>query len=264
MYLLLSDETNKAPSKVARFFVYGGLILRIDQLSKLHNGIEAIRADKGYRAGDVLKFDTRSRPDHVGVKEATEAKKAVIQACRDIDAVFIAYMILHEIIKNQDPHQQIQWAADHVFSRYNIYLSGQNSNGICIIDNLPERGEFKFLSEKFQQGLSFSDGSKVKLDRIKLFASSCVAASHAMSAMDIVLGSFRYCVNSPQNINAAADIFSEVVELMWHQKDGDDYDVLEKGLILRPIFDHIRVKEYRNEYKVLLQRLNWLLFMRGK
>lgn len=264
MYILLSDETNRAPSREARFFAYGGLIIPVNQLSKLHNDVATARAANGYRPGDVLKFDTRSRPDHVSIEQSTEAKRATIKACRDVGATFIVYMILHEIMKNRDPRLQVQWAADHVFSRYNIFLSRHDSDGICVIDNLPEPGQFQFLSDKFQRGLHFPDESMVKLDRIRLFASSCVGASHAMSATDVVLGSFRYCINSPKNIEAAADMFSEVIELMWHDKEGNEYDVLEKGLILRPIFDRIRVKEYQREYKALIQKLNWLLYLRGK
>lgn len=52
--------------------------------------------------------------------------------------------------------------------------------------------------------------------------------------MDIVLGTFRCCVNNPSNVNAARVMMSSVLKLMWHEKIGDAHNVLEHGLIVKP------------------------------
>jgi len=259
MRILLTDETNRQPGRDAKFFVYGGLVLTTEALSTLHDEIEEIRRTAGYRASDELKFDTRSRPEHVTIKAATEAKRQVIERANQAGCVFIVHVILHDIIRNQDPDQHVQWAADYVIGRFNQYLSEENEDGICVVDNLPNRAEFRYLSEKFAHGLTLDTGTHVSLDRIKLFATTCVGASHANSVMDIVLGAFRYCINNPRYPEAAREMFGSVARMMWGRRVGDTIHVLGRGLILRPEIERIRSEQYRREYKELIEHLGRLL-----
>lgn len=259
MRILLTDETNRQPSRDVKFFVYGGLVLTTEALSTLHDEIEDIRRTAGYRTGDELKFDTRSRPEYVTIEAATEAKRQVIERARQAGCVFIVHIILHDIIRNQDPDQQVQWAADYVIGSYNQYLSEENEDGICVVDNLPNRAEFRYLSEKFANGLTLDTGTYVSLDRIKLFASTCIGASHANSVMDIVLGAFRYCINNPRNPEAAREMFGSVARMMWGRRVGNTIQVRGRGLILRPEIESIHVEQYRREYEELIEHLGHLL-----
>jgi len=214
MHILLTDETNRTPGKDAKFFIYGGLLFSLDKLDELDIEIERIRTSAGYRAGDEFKFDTRSRPSHVSSDKSTIAKRQVIDLCLRVGCKFIAHVILHEIIKNQDQEQQVQLAADHVISRYNQYLMESNSTGICIVDNLPGKYQFKYLSDKYSFGSAIFSEQIMRLDRIKLFAASCSNASNVSSAMDIVLGCFRYCINNPRNPKAAIIMMKNVMNLI--------------------------------------------------
>jgi len=258
MYFLLTDETNRFPSDAAPFFVYGGLVFPVDVLDALHSGIESIRKEVGYRAADQFKFDTRSRPDHISREDATDAKRMVLQLCLQLECKFIVHVILHDVIANQDGDQQLQWAADYVIGRFNQYLHEVGDEGICIVDNLPNRSEFRYLANKFTTGLTLDSGTRVQLDRIKLFASTCIGASHVASAMDIVLGSFRYCINDPANITAAAEMLRQVTVMMWNRKVDNKLFVRGRGLILRPKLSEIRVKEYRQKYEDLIDQLKEL------
>ncbi len=74
--------------------------------------------------------------------------------------------------------------------------------------------------------------------------------------MDIVLGSFRYCVNNPRNPDAAGDMMRQVLGLMWAAEDGN---AAERGLILRPKLKNIRVGVHRQQYDQLLEHLKRLL-----
>jgi len=259
MRILLADETNRRPGRDAKFFVYGGLVLTTEALSRLHAEIEVIRRTAGYRAGDELKFDTRSRPSYVPIEAATEAKRQVIESAKRVGSVFIAHVILHDIIVNQDADQQVQWAADYVIGRFNQYLAEEKEDGICVVDNLPNRAEFRYLSQKFAHGLTLDTGTHISLDRIKLFASTCVGASHANSVMDIVLGAFRYCMNNPRNPEAAREMFGSVASMMWGRRVGDAIQVRGRGLILRPQIANIRFERYRREYEALIEHLGNLL-----
>lgn len=261
MHILLTDETNQQPSSEAKFFVYGGLFFPVEKLTALHDGIESIRRSAGYRDEDELKFHTRSRPEQVSHDAATQAKREVLALCTDAGCRFIVHLILHDIIANQEQDQQVQWAADYVIGRFNEFLREENGHGICVVDNLPRRSEFRYLSDKFTRGLTLDNGSTIRLDRVKLLASTCIGASHAASAMDIVLGSFRYCINSPSNVEAAKEMLPKVMSMMWHKEVGDTRYVRNRGLIFRPNIVEIRVEEYRLEYEALLSQLKELSFV---
>lgn len=260
MYLLVTDETNRTATENIRFLVYGGLIVPFNQISAMDDTIRQIRATAGYRNTDEFKFDTRSRPDHVAIAASTEAKRATINLCRDLGCKFIAHIIHHNVIQNQNTSEQIHKAADYVIGRFHIYLIANNSDGICLMDNLPDRTEFSYMTNKFQTGLTLQNNEVVLLHRIKLFGSTCIGASHVNSAMDIVLGSFRYCINQPQNLNAAQEMLGSVVQLMWSGRNQDGTITIgDKGLILRPKLESIYSKSIRAEYDELLARLNGLL-----
>lgn len=256
MQLMITDETNKTPSYDAKFFAYGGLIFPIDHLHIIHEQMEIIRRDMGYKPGDELKFDSHSRPENVSFEKFTEAKKRVIDLCISLGCKFIVHIILHDIIKKQDPDEQVTKAADYVIGRFNKYLNEEvNDDGICIVDNLPNNTEFKYLIRKFSYGLEFYDGNNIRLDRIKLFASTRIGASHANSAMDIVLGCFRYAINNPKNVDAARDMLNNVSQMMWALEKGDTRYVRDRGLIIRPPLEGIRNKKYRLEYDQLINHL---------
>jgi hypothetical protein len=70
------------------------------------------------------------------------------------------------------------------------------------MDRLPKGSEFDYLSEKFTKGLSLPRGEAQALDRIVMFSSTCINASHVSSVMDIVLGTWRYCINQPKTTAA--------------------------------------------------------------
>ena len=259
MRILLTDETNREPGPTVKFFVYGGLILNADDLSPLDAGIAEIRRDLGYSPQDDLKFDTRCRPPCVSISTATEAKRRVIALCKELQAKFIAYVALHDIIKHADPDDQVLFATNTVIRQFNKYLRDVvHDDGICVVDVLPVKHSWKYLSEKFTLGLAYEE-RYVPVERIKMFCASCNNASHASSAMDIVLGTFRYCINDPANPQAASEMMANVVDLMWHERDGDTILAYERGLVMRPLVHKIKVDAYRNEYEHLIDHINELL-----
>lgn len=258
MYLMLTDETNNTPVGQIKFFVYGGLIIPLDQVEALTAKIKKIRQDAGYESGDVLKFDTNARPQHIDHQTCTKVKKRVIEACKKCGCRFIAYLILHDIAKSNDPRQLVTWAADHVIGRFNYFLTNADTTGICIIDSLPVDRQFQYLSDKFCNGLQL-EGKLLPLDRIQLFAATVINASHLSSAMDIVLGSFRYAINDPPNDAAAKDMMKNVARLMWYREHEGNKYIGERGIVFRPIRKNIRVSDYRQQYDDLEAYLQSLI-----
>lgn len=259
MYILLTDETNLLANPAAKFFVYGGLFFPIERLPELDRAIAVVRRDTGYKPGDELKFETNARPDHVTIEQARHAKEGVVQACLGIGAQFIAYVVLHKIARTRTQDELVSWGANTVIGKFNQYLDAQGEDGICAVDRLPINADHRYLSDKFSFGLVLQGGERVLLTRIKLLASTCINASHASSAMDIVLGTFRYCINNPANLDAAKQMMVNVTRLIWHVREGDRILAMERGLIFRPTLEHIVVEEYRKEYEALLAHINSLI-----
>lgn len=257
MYVLFTDETNRTHTEGATFFVYGGLIVELEKVPVLHEAIAAIRANNGYRPADCLKFDTNSRPAHITVAQATEAKRQVVAACVEQGCKFIAYVVHHQIARTKPIQEVVEWGANHVIGKFNYFLTVENSHGIVAMDRLPDGVEFGYLSQKFTDGLTFSDDQPVTLDRITLFSSTCINASHLCSAMDVVLGSWRYCINAPRNIDAAKEMMADITRLLWCRREGDTLHAAEKGLVFRP--KEIRAPQYKADYENLLAHINELI-----
>jgi hypothetical protein len=257
VHILFTDETNMPSDPKAKFFAYGGLIVPATALAELDRGIAKIRTEAGYGLTDELKFDTRSRPKHVTMEACTKAKQEVIQLCIKLGCRFIVYVVLHAIAKGTSQADMVRWGADHVIGKFNYYLGGINGYGIVAVDRLPKSSEYLYLSDKFTGGLVLQDGTHVALDRVKLFASTCINASHVSSAMDIVLGSFRYCINQPKNVEAAKVMMKDVTALVWCQRDGETIYAFERGLIFRP--KEVKVDAYKKEYDVLIGWINELI-----
>lgn len=257
MHLLLTDETNLNPSDKSRFFIYGGLIIPFESFEALDKEIAKIRLEAGYNEEDMLKFDTNTRPKHVTFQESTKAKRQVLETCQKLGCKFIAYVILHDIARKQSQDDLVLFGANHVIGRFNRFLEKSKSVGICLTDTLPVKAGNQYLIEKFTKGLKIEE-RQVKLNQIRLFGSTCIGASHVNSAIDIVLGTFRYCVNTPENIPATSYMMTAVANLMWGEKKNDVRYILETGLILRPILDKIKVASYKDEYTRLIKWLEKL------
>jgi hypothetical protein len=192
MYYLVTDETNLEPSNQSRFFIYGGLVLSVEQMVQVHEAIAAIRRRYGFDATDTLKFDTNSRPKHLGREDHKGAKNDVIKACHAAGVKFIAYMIHHNIAK---PEYKGEYALNSVLVPFNsVFLRDQDSYGVVVIDRLPDQAAaYAMLRKKFQEGLSVGSSEfPIALNRVIMYATTCNGASHISSAVDIVLGGLRW------------------------------------------------------------------------
>ena len=259
MYILLTDETNQRPSQDARFFVYGGVFFPIDVLADIDNRIENLRKQLGFLQADQLKFDTWSRPKQVEFAAWTQAKSTILDISRELGVKFVVNVIHHSIIKNQDIEQQSFWAADYVIGRFHQFLiNSANETGIVLIDNLPTNNQYKYLRDKFSIGLRLPKGRTLRLPQIKMYGTTCISASHANSIMDIVLGSFRYCINNPKNQDAARCMMGKVMDLLWHRRVGNHIVAEEMGLIIRPKPVDVWAL-YKPDYTNLISQINSLI-----
>lgn len=181
------------------------------------------------------------------------AKNAVIEACHTAGVKLIVYMIHHSILQ---PEWKAEYALNSVLVAFNgIFLRDQDDYGIVVIDRQPDQaGSYGMLKRKFLEGLSVGDsGFPGTLDRTVMFASICDGASHVSSAVDIVLGGFRWVVNEIDNPKVRATqrtIFTNVAQMMYGKEEDGRFKIRERGLILRP--KDIKVPKYQDDYDVLL------------
>jgi hypothetical protein len=256
-YLLFTDETNQQPSDASLFFIYGGVFVPIEKLTDLHNLVEKARSDNGYRPADEFKFSPSSRPQHVTYEQFKEAKRTVLLGCSNMGLKFSAYLTLHQIAQNRSLEELISWGANTIIAKFDSFLEEEKTTGGCIVDRLPFDGNYQFLQQKFQTGLTFPDGNTQRLKNVLLFTQSTIGASHAMSAIDIILGSFRYCVNERHRSIAPREILPMVVKMMWYKKFGDFVIIRDYGLIFRP--KKVQVQEYQKSYNDLVEHLTNLI-----
>jgi hypothetical protein len=253
MYLLFGDEADRDAGPRAKFFIYGGVIIPCDQAPGLAREIEALRLQHGFRAHDSLKFASSTRPSRMDAEVHKEAKRGVIAAAGARSVRFCASVVLHELARRKSSEERVKHGANTILGAFNWFLEEADDHGVCCLDRLPISDPYSYLREKFQTGLTFPSGQRRRLDRIMSFSTSCDGASHLASVADVVLGSFRYCVNEPENDGPGRAMMPPLVSMMWHRRRGNRVLVRERGLILRP--EEIRVPAYEAEYDRLVQRL---------
>jgi len=262
MYFLFTDETNKEPSGKAKFFIYGGVFVPTERMKELHDLVEGIRRKTGYKPEDELKFAPSTKPEQVSKDSFTKAKGDLLVGCSKLGIIFSAYLVHHYIARQRKTSDLVKYGANTIISVFDQFLEENNKYGVCILDRLPFEGDYAYLKEKFQIGLIFQRGRTKRLNRILAYAASCEGATHAISAIDIILGSFRYCVNEKEKDIVPKKMFPIISSMMWRKKIGDTLYLRERGLLFRPkIFD---VPEYKSSYDELTERFKTLLEPNGK
>jgi hypothetical protein len=146
------------------------------------------------------------------------------------------------------------FGANTILGKYNEYLTEKNNIGIALFDRMPVGNAYQYLKDKFQVGLELQNGGTRKLEKVIGFASTCDGASHLASLTDILVGSFRHCVNELDRDIANAAIFPTLIRVMWHREtDTGTKTLLEYGLTLRP--ETIEVEAHKKDYDDLRVRL---------
>lgn len=238
--------------------MYGGLIVPDEKISEIDEDIRRIRSENGYLNSDSLKFDTRTRPENVSIENFSAVKNSIVELAISKGCILLLYVVHHEIAKSRGLSTTIKWGADHIISKFHKFLEVKVEDGIVIVDRLSDTSEYGLFIEKFTTGLIYADKT-VPLNKIKLFASSCDNASHLSSLADIVIGSFRYCINDPANFSAAKNMMGKLVKLIWATREGEKLFPFEKGLTFRPIPDEVTTERYKQDYDILLDHINSLL-----
>jgi hypothetical protein len=161
------------------------------------------------------------------------------------------------VARNRPIEELIGWGANTVIAAFDRFLAEVKGQGTCVLDRLPFNTGFQYLRDTFQLGLGSKKAGLTPLKRVNLIATACEGASHGLSAADIVLGAFRYCVNERQKDKAPREMLPVIADMMWHRKSGNTVFLGERGLIFRP--REVRKAEYKADYDDLRSWLQALI-----
>jgi hypothetical protein len=253
MHVMLGDEADAEQGRGQKFFIYGAVFIDSENIWTLHDRMERLRRDAGFAATDSLKSAVSTRPKSISADTHRDLKSAVISLAEEMNVTFCAYVMLHAIAQFRDQQTLIQWGTNTILARFNQFLTMSGSFGLVLLDRMTAKNSFAYAKEKFQVGLQFEGKPDQRLDRITSLGFTCDGASHLGSIADIVLGSFRYCVNEPDKEEANKKMFPAVLRLMWKRGRNEREFVRECGLTLRP--EKVNFAKYQKEYDDLMERL---------
>lgn len=255
MYIMFADEADYVQGNNDIFFVYGSVFINVNQLSGLQAVIARIRRDAGFKDTESFKFKTKSRPENITREVHTAAKQKLLKAAHEKGVVFASYAILHALGHNQHRDDLVKFGANTILARFNQFLRERRTYGIAFFDRMPIAQEHAYFRQKFQLGLEFPHKPNQPLDRILSYSSTCDGASHFSSLADIIVGSFRYCVNEPDGVAAATQIWPEVAKLFWGRDDSNTKTkyVRNLGLTLSPA--DVQHPDHKAKYDSLIERL---------
>ena len=262
-YWFLGDETN-TQAKPGEFFVVGGLVFPLAAIDDIHADMAAIREDRGYGPGDSLKFDTRARPKHVSQDDATDAKRATIEALSSRGVQMFTYVILQDIAGAQSEKVRMEWALNSLALAYDRFLHVDGATGAFMMDR--DDSQHKHLASMFQDGLTMKRGARELSERIKFFGMTSNNASHLSSAVDVALGGFRYCVNhcvnGTGNEDVARTIFSPLAQLMYGVTTKTGRYIWDYGYLELP--KPVKRPAYASKYDLLRNQLVSLTTSEGE
>ena len=252
MYLLYTDETNTDPKR-SDFFIYGGVAVSGEHAEAISTKIEGLRRKYGYRAGDILKFNTKEKPKHICIDAHRDIKKEIIAVAREFEAVLFTSFILHKIAASPEDARRNE--INRICFHFDSFLFQVKDVGLVLVDMFKDEDLPAILREKFSVGIKGLPYTPVhRLQRVLGFHFSTIGSSNFCSLVDIVLGSIRWAVNNrddPSKEPVVKELLQQVSPLLIRFGQADK--VSELSLFFSPKV--IKAKTYLEEYNKLYECL---------
>ena len=204
--MLFCDETKVKRPSGAEFFLCGGLVVPGAMFADVCDVVAQARASIGLAPKEPLKFSVRGRPKRIDGDAWTQAKSMLMAGLAPLGLhVFAIY--LHESIAKQD--QKAHWALDGVCLAFNGHLASVGAQGFVVVDHSKELGRAD-LADVASGTLSVSVFESA-LPRVRGVSFGHVESALPLQAVDVVLGSIRYCLEKPEH-----DVSVELAESLSH------------------------------------------------
>jgi hypothetical protein len=229
--LLFCDETHVPRPSGAKFFLYGGLAVPASQFASVCDAVASARNSIGLLPSEPLKFSVRARPERIERSDWTAAKELLLSMLAPLELnVFSLY--LHEAVAKQD--HKAHWALTGVCVSFERHLSVIGAQGFVVVDHSKElhRSDLADLAVGTTSVSVFQNS----LPSIRGVSFGHVENVLPLQAVDVVLGSIRYCLEKPEH-----DVSSKLAASLSHFSG-----VLER----RPW--NVKVPTYASDYKEFL------------
>jgi hypothetical protein len=245
MHLLYTDEVNIDPAS-SDFFIYAGVSISDNNAGALSKEIDSLRSKYSYRSEDILKFNTRERPKHILPEDHRDIKREVLKAAARHEVMLFSSIISHNIATSPEDARRNE--INRICYHFDCYLRRKNDFGLVLIDTFQDSKLSKILREKFSVGIKGLPYSPVyRLERILGFHLASIGSSNFCSIVDIVLGSFRYSINSrfdPQKLPTVGTLLGQLNPLCIKTRSGK-IDELSVFFSPKRIKAHIYLAEYK-------------------
>lgn len=192
--LMFCDETTVQRPTGVEFFLYGGLVVPGSRFEAVCDAVDAARTSIGLKPNEPLKFSGRERPKHVDSAAWTAAKSLLMQLLAPLDLHVFAIFV-HESIAKQD--EKAHWALDGVCLAFDAHLGASGGQGYVVVDHSKNLGRSD-LADVASGTLAVSTFESA-LARVRGVSFGHVESSLPLQAIDVVLGSLRYCLEKPQH-----------------------------------------------------------------
>lgn len=214
VYLVFTDETNRNEGE-SKFFLIGGIAIHESMAFAIHQDVQNLRQRNGFLPGDSLKFARSEKPAHVSNDQFNAAKSEIIELCERHSIQIFLYACHHLIAANKSEETKFQWGCNAILWKINQFLTSVSDSALVQQDRHPVPGEFEYYRRKFTDSQPDVPNVAHKLDRILGFGSTCDRASHLASIADIVLGSYRYCINNPEKDIVNTVLMPRLLKSTW-------------------------------------------------
>ncbi|WP_108127316.1 DUF3800 domain-containing protein [Saccharospirillum mangrovi] len=253
MNIFIADETNNEPSEQVKFFIYGGIIVDSTNVRNIVSDVRNLRNELRISDNEKLKFNIRSCPTNLSRTEHTEAKSRILDIAATNNVRVIINCVLHAIARNNSKNELVEMTSATAFRRFNDYCSETHTPGFVMADQWPVDNGFGFLESCINGGISYRGGTTARLPWIHAFSQVSDNSTPLMSVADIVLGSFRWCINNQDKTDVNTALMPRIAGLMWYSGATNNRSILNRGLNFSP--REVLVEKYKDQYTELYEHI---------
>lgn len=230
------------------FLIYGGLTVNSEDFLKLSNEVWKIR--KSYEIDKSEKIKFNPGPKHLSHEDFIGFKSDIIQAAANYDCKFLVYHALHDIVQDVDLGRRN--GINELCLNFTYLLKNADTLGMILVDRFNDKGNKieGHLTEKFSTGLTgLPNADEFRLKNVVGIHYSAIGQSHMPSLIDIVLGSYRFALNShcrknEKNLKSAKTILKSLKPLF--PTDPDGVVIPRIAMSFSPL--DVRVPKYKQKY----------------
>jgi len=224
-----------------------------EAVSALSGAIAEIRHSLKLEPEEPFKFTSNAGPSSQTTKDRASVKNEVLEHVAKANAVFLV-QVVHESIAAGCPDNKEHWALDNIASQFETLLTTQGDVGLVI----------QYHNEKVKRtdvaditsGVTVRGPWAAAHDRILGVADSHVEAMPPLSAIDIVLEAFRYCLEYPPE-EVELNIFGHITSLL--PSTGPSLDSwIDSHIFFSPRIETVKVTDYRKDCESIVDDLKTL------